>query len=245
MPVKRSGRRDAGHGALRRARRQAVDIGRRRGFELARVVDGDAVEVELAPAGLVQVEQHPPGLALAATQVGQGVAQHLLGERGLAVGVQDGAFLDHRRAGRRGGGIGLVGQGDEFGLAMVVEYGAGGRRCRGAPGAAPARFGIVEKVGRHCQFDGVDLGGGGARDFALALAVDFKRQARVHRRRVGAPPASRPARVFSLRRKICPRHPVHHPAQRRLRALIHDGSMDPPAASCAHVRPRKAAAGER
>ena len=37
---------------------------------MARVVDREAVEIGFAPTGLVQVEQHPPGLALAVTALG-------------------------------------------------------------------------------------------------------------------------------------------------------------------------------
>ena len=157
---------------------ERVVSGRRR-FEPARVIDRDAFEGRFAAHDLVEVEQHPPRQALGGAAVGRlrtAVQARVERQRGgveLVVGVQDRRFLDHRGAGGRGHGIRQVFRAQQHvgvlvGQGRAAGTGHGGGR---APAAAP-RF-VVEDGGGHFQFDLVDLGGRGARDFALAFALRF------------------------------------------------------------------------
>jgi hypothetical protein len=142
---------------------------------MARIVDRDAFEGLFAGGGLVQVEQHPPGLALAAPEVRQAGEKELFGRLGLAVRVQDRRFFDHRGAGRRGRQVGQVFRaeqavGVQFDFGFAGRLGRDGRhRRRGTARAAPGF--IVEDVGGHLELDLVDLGRSGARDLALAFAL--------------------------------------------------------------------------
>jgi hypothetical protein len=93
--------------------------------------------------------------------------------------------------------------------AAAAQAAAGARRLLPQPSSS-------KMSERHRQLDGVDLGGGGARDLALAFAFGFRFQRhargravaaiRIGERRTARGPGPRPAhRSFSSGRKKIPR----------------------------------------
>jgi hypothetical protein len=164
------------------------EIGRRRGLEMAGVVDRDALERRFAAAGLVQVEQHPPGLALAAARSPSRQARS-------AASAASNWPLAYRMAlprppARWTAPMAVSGMPSSTSRSAVFRSSRGSRRRRWPPAGArrlPAQPSVVEDVGRHLQLDLVDLGGGGARDLALALALGLgiERHAGGRRERAG------------------------------------------------------------
>jgi hypothetical protein len=206
---------------------------------MAGVVDRDAVEVVWRPLTWYRSNSiHQTVRSVRPTPLQAG-AQHLLGD---GAGRWRTGWRFPRPPARSGGGhrrfrhavVDAAARWWPGRAGRVSGPAASGRRpARAARAAAPGRFGRVEDVGGHGRFDGVDLGGGGARDLALALALGSVSGATASRA-VGRRWRGRQV-FFPLKMEKMPRRSLSFAARRRWRSPFFFSTEKSPTRSLSRV----------